>query len=123
MRKSIDNGVTWSKAKIINAKHGLRNMPIAGVIQTQDGSVIIKCDAVTGGHGGTAIHISRDGGETWVDPGAGQPKPEFKAGKTGAWIAGIHAGLVELKDGRFLSFWPWRCDPKQNATEYLIGYG
>lgn len=49
-------------------------MPIAGVIQTSDRSIIVKCDAVTGGDGGSAIHFSKDNGVTWIDPGAGPLK-------------------------------------------------
>jgi formylglycine-generating enzyme len=103
MRTSDDNGVTWSKPHWINNKHGIRNMPVAGVIKTADGSIIVPCDAVVGGSGGTALHISRDNGITWHDPGAGAPKPVFEEGKTGGWIAGIHAGVVELKDGSLMA--------------------
>ena len=103
MRTSSDNGATWSKARIINAEHGLRNQVIAGVFRTKRGSIIVACDADTGGNGGTAIHISNDSGKTWVDPGANRPKPEFEAGRSGAYIAGIHAGVVELKDGRLMA--------------------
>jgi hypothetical protein len=49
------------------------------------------------------VHISRDGGNTWVDPGADQPRPRFACGETGAWIAGIHAGVVQLKDGSLMA--------------------
>ena len=48
--------------------------------------------------------ISRDEGQTWTDPGEGQPQLVFAAGATGAWIAGIHAGLVQSSDGRLLAF-------------------
>ena len=30
--------------------------------------------------------------------------PEYKEGSAGAWIAGIHAGVVELNDNRLLAF-------------------
>jgi len=90
LRISRDNGATWSKARIVNPNHGQRNMPIDGVFATSDGAIVLPCDAVSGGHGGTAIHVSRDRGETWTDPGR----------KT----AGIHAGIVELRDGRLLAF-------------------
>ncbi len=50
---------------------------------------MLPCDAVTGGEGGTAIYISKDGGRTWSDPG----------GRT----AGIHAGIVQLEDGRLMA--------------------
>jgi hypothetical protein len=103
MRTSTDNGATWSAARLINPEHGLRNQVIAGAIRTAEGDLIVKCDAVTGGTGGTALHISSDGGQTWIDPGLGQPKPKFTEGRSGAWIAGIHAGLVQLADGSLMA--------------------
>jgi formylglycine-generating enzyme required for sulfatase activity len=104
MRTSTDSGATWSKARLIMPEHGLRHMPVETVLRNRDGAIIVPCDAVTGGSGGTAVLISRDGGQTWTDPGAGRPKPEFRDGNRGAWIAGIHAGIVELKDGRLMAF-------------------
>ncbi len=89
MRTSTDNGVTWSKAKLINPEHGLRHMPIESVFRTQEGAILLPCDAVTGGNGGTAIHLSYDNGATWTDPGG--------------TIAGIHAGVVQLRDGRLMA--------------------
>jgi hypothetical protein len=104
MRRSKDNGVTWSKARLIAPDHNLRHMPVESTFRAQDGSIVLACDAVTGGSGGTAIWISRDEGKTWTDPGAGAPKPEFVPGKTGGWIAGIHAAVLQLKDGRLMAF-------------------
>ncbi len=104
MRISTDNGVTWSKPRLIDPEHQNRNQVISGTSKTKEGYFIQPCDAVPGGSGGTAIHISRDSGQTWRDPGAGKPKPEFAAGNTGGWIAGIHAGVAQLKDGRLLAF-------------------
>jgi len=103
MRTSADNGVTWSKARLIAAEHGFRHQPVESVVRTQEGFIILPCDAARGGSGGTAVHISCDGGETWVDPGAGQPRPRFARGGTGAWIAGIHAGVVQLKKGSLMA--------------------
>jgi formylglycine-generating enzyme required for sulfatase activity len=103
MRTSTDSGATWSKAQLIAPEHGMRHQPVESVFQTREGFVILPCDAVSGGGGGTAVHISRDGGKTWVDPGAGRPTPKFAAGETGAWIAGIHAGVVQLKDGSLMA--------------------
>ena len=103
MRTSADNGVTWSKARLINPEHGLRHMPVESVFRTREGHLVLPCDAVTGGNGGTAIHISRDNGETWTDPGEGREAPKFADGSTGAWIAGIHAGVVQLKDGSLMA--------------------
>jgi hypothetical protein len=104
LRTSTDNGVTWSKARLINPEHGLRHMPVESVFQTREGYIVLPCDAVTGGNGGTAIHISRDNGQTWTDPGAGRETPKFADGTTGAWIAGIHAGVTQLKDGSLMAF-------------------
>ena len=104
MRYSDDNGATWSKPRFISPEHRLRHMPIASVFRRQDGSILLACDAVSGGNGGTAVWISENNGETWRDPGGGQPIPEFAAGKRGGWIAGIHAAVVELTDGRLMAY-------------------
>jgi formylglycine-generating enzyme required for sulfatase activity len=104
VRTSDDNGVTWSKARLIMPEHGLHHMPIESVIRTQAGAILVPCDAVTGGDGGSAMLVSQDGGQTWHDPGEGQPAPRFEADATGAWIAGIHAGFVELANGKILAF-------------------
>ncbi|MCG9128309.1 SUMF1/EgtB/PvdO family nonheme iron enzyme [Candidatus Poribacteria bacterium] len=104
MRYSDDNCATWSKPSFISPEHQLRHMPIASVFRRQDGSILLACDAVTGGNGGTAVWISEDDGETWYDPGAGQGVPDFSAGNSGGWVAGIHAAVVELTDGRLMAF-------------------
>ena len=104
MRTSTDNGATWSKARLIQPLHALRKQVIAGSFVTKEGYIIVPCDAVTGGSGGSAIHIGRDGGNHWIDYGWNRPKPEFKAGETGAWIAGIHTGCAQLNDGGLLAF-------------------
>ena len=103
MRTSTDNGATWSNARLINPTHGLRHMPVQSVFKSYEGFIILPCDAVTGGSGGTAACISRDNGKTWNDPGEGQPKPSFKAGEKGGWIAGIHAGITQLKNGNLMA--------------------
>ena len=89
VRTSKDNGATWSKARFIDPEHGLRHMPIESVFRTKEGYIILPCDAVTGGNGGTAIWVSRDEGKTWNDPGG--------------TIAGIHAGVTQLEDGRLMA--------------------
>jgi len=104
MRTSTDNGATWSRARLIMPEHGLHHMPIESVIRTKEGAILVPCDAVVGGSGGSAVLVSRDDGKTWVDPGEGRPAPDFSPGKTGAWIAGIHAGFVQLRDGRLMAF-------------------
>ena len=88
-------------------EHHLRNMPIAGVIGTSDGKIVLPCDAVTGGDGGSAVHVSADAGKTWIDPGADTVplRPRYSdPGVRGGSIAGIHAKLVELQDHRWMAF-------------------
>jgi len=103
MRTSTDSGATWSAATIIAPEHAYRHQPVQSVFRSYEGFIILPCDAVSGGDGGTAIHISRDNGRTWCDPGAGQPNPTFKSGEKGGWIAGIHAGVVQLRNGNLMA--------------------
>ena len=87
MRKSEDNGVTWSRARFIYPDHETRrNTVVESVFRAQGGEIILPSD----GRGGSVISISRDNGETWEDPGGS--------------IRGTHAGVVQLKDGRLLAF-------------------
>lgn len=103
MRTSSDNGLSWTAPRIIAPEHARRHQVISGTSQTAEGWLIQPCDAGPGSHDGAAIHISKDGGETWVDPWDGAPMPEFKSGGSGTTIAGIHAGVVQLKDGKLLA--------------------
>ena len=61
-RTSSDNGATWSLPEIIGPVFGLRNMPVAGSIITQDGRILLPCDAVTSGHGGTVLWEGTENG-------------------------------------------------------------
>lgn len=103
MRTSTDNGTSWTRPKIIGPEHQNRHQVISGTSKTKEGFFIQPCDAVPGGSGGTATHISRDGGQTWRDPGVGKPRPKFISGNSGGWVAGIHAGVVQLEGGRLLA--------------------
>ncbi len=91
LRTSSDNGVTWTPARPISsgANYQKRHQVIAGTMMTKDGALIQVCDATPGGEGPSAIHISRDSGKTWSDPGGD--------------IQGIHAGATELNDGRLFA--------------------
>lgn len=104
MRSSRDNGVTWTAPFAVDPRLIGRHQVISGTLITRGGVLIQNCDAVPGGDGGTALHLSHDRGRTWVDPGEGKPAPEFVAGGVGeGTIAGIHAKVVELDDGRLLA--------------------
>lgn len=100
-RLSKDCGYTWSPAEIIAPRHVKRHQLVAGPIITSDGSIVQMCDAGPGGNAGAAIHISRDGGKTWNDQWDGAPV-KFAPDSTGTTVAGIHAGVVELNDGRLM---------------------
>lgn len=103
LRTSQDNGETWSNAHLIASEHTKRHQVIAGTIQTREGWFVQACDAGPGSYDGTAIQISKNNGKTWYDPWDGAPLPDFKEGNSGSTIAGIHAGIVQLKDGRLLA--------------------
>ncbi len=91
MRTSVDNGVTWTRARPISSgeRYLNRHQVIGSTTMTKDGTLIQPADVYTTRGGPTAIHISKDDGNTWTDPG----------GK----ILGVHAGVVELKDGRLMA--------------------
>ena len=103
LRQSTDNGATWSDARIIEPRHTKRHQVISGPIIASDGTMIQLCDAGPGSHDGTSIHLSHDGGATWSDPWDGAPLPAFTDGGSGTTIAGIHAGIVELRDGSLMT--------------------
>ena len=90
MRESTDGGYSWSSTRLIEPEHEVRHQVIAGPIVTQDGRFLLCCDAGPGGEDGTSLHVSRDGGLNWED--------------TGSTMAGIHAGIVERKDGSLMAF-------------------
>jgi formylglycine-generating enzyme required for sulfatase activity len=89
MRTSTNSGATWSRARLIMPEHQRRHQVIESVFRTREGFIVLPCDASPSSGGGTAIHISTDNGLTWADPGG--------------TIAGIHAGVTQLRDGRLLA--------------------
>jgi len=90
MRTSSDNGASWSRARIINAVRGIPNQPIPSTFCTRQGYLVVPCDWPWHKDGsGTALWISRDEGRSWQ--------------KSGGRIAGIHAGVVQLTDGRLMA--------------------
>ena len=92
LRTSTDNGATWTPPRAISsgATYRNRHQVIAGTLMMRDGTLLQACDATPGGEGPTALHLSRDHGLTWTEAGGD--------------IRGIHAGVVELKDGRLMAF-------------------
>ena len=47
--------------------------------------------------------VSRDNGKTWSDSSEGKPLPTVTQDGTGHFIAGAHAGVVEISDGRLMA--------------------
>ena len=90
MRRSYDNGATWTRSKLVMPEHCPGHQLIAGMKTLSDGTLMQVCDATPDMTGGSIVWLSRDGGETW----------ETKGGQ----IMGIHAGCVELSDGTLLAF-------------------
>ena len=90
IRRLKTHETLWGPLHYIEPEHDVRHQVIAGPIVTRDDRILLCCDAGPDGEAGTALHVSRDGGKTWED--------------TGSTIKGIHAGIVELKDGRLMAF-------------------
>ena len=103
MRRSTDNGATWSNPVLVEPEHAKRHQVIAGPIVLSDGTLVQLCDATADGSGPTACHVSTDNGTTWVDQWDGK-RTRFDIGATSNSIAGIHACIVERKDGSLLAF-------------------
>jgi len=85
MRSSKDSGATWSKATIVGPGHQDRHMPAESVFRTSEGYIVLVSDISNG----STVIVSKDNGRTWEDPGGR--------------IAGIHAGVVQLEDGRLMA--------------------
>ena len=103
MRKSYDNGYTWTPPVLVAPDHTVGNQLVSGMSRAADGTLIQVCDADPGGVAGSVVHLSRDNGDSWQrqgDPG----NFSFAEGGTGPNIAGIHAGVVQLRDGRLMAF-------------------
>ena len=63
MRTSNDNGVTWSKGRLINPVRGISNQPIASAFVSHEGYLVFTSDWPWHEDGrGSAIWISRDKG-------------------------------------------------------------
>ena len=103
LRTSTDNGRSWTNARWLQSERRYGNQAIASVFQAPDGAIYLPCDENPSAEGGTVLHVSHDGGKNWTPINRDAPKPDFAAGKSGAWIAGIHAGVDAWTDGSLVA--------------------
>ena len=80
MRTSVDNGVTWSKARFVNPERELPSQPVPCEFITEDGDIVFVSDALGSR---SVLWISRDNGQSWT--------------MSNGSIAGVHASVVDLK--------------------------
>jgi Neuraminidase (sialidase) len=94
IRRSTDNGATWSKAEVMRAHGESASNPI----RTKAGVIAIPFDSA-------GLSISRDNGKTWSETGRHRRGSEdIQPGGKGPFMAGIHGPVVELADGRLMAF-------------------
>ncbi len=105
VRTSTDNGVTWSKARLTQPVCEWGNAPI----RTRDGRMVITTDT-----GSTSLNLSEDNGRTWTYPPIEDKAKQVRTG-SGFRHAGIHAGIVELADGRLMTLGR-QDEPKHQAN-------
>ncbi|MBU6303625.1 MAG: SUMF1/EgtB/PvdO family nonheme iron enzyme [Verrucomicrobia bacterium] len=105
IRRSTDNGATWSKAEVMRAHGESSSHPI----RTKDGVIAVPFDS-------SGLSISRDNGQTWTDTGRNRRGSEvIMPGEKGPFMAGIHQPIVELTDGRLMAF--GRLSPEEPAQK------
>jgi formylglycine-generating enzyme required for sulfatase activity len=84
MRTSADSGATWSGPRLIQPEFTRGHLPSEPVFRMHDGTIVFAID------GPNTLWMSRDEGLTWSNPGGDIP--------------GIHAGVIQLSDGRLFAF-------------------
>lgn len=108
VRHSTDNGVTWSKPQIIQPWSEIGNQ----LMRTRDGTILMTQDTTT-----TSLTRSTDGGKTWTSETITDKKLAHRNGSA-ARHAGIHAPIVELNDGRLMSFGRLNSESEQKAFNF-----
>jgi formylglycine-generating enzyme required for sulfatase activity len=108
MLKSLDQGRTWSKPRIIsNLDRRRKYTPEQSSFVSQEGHLIFSVDTAPIGFKanecGSGVYISKDGGETWIDRVGGKGEPTVKEKGQGGLIAGFHPAIVELTDGSLMA--------------------
>ena len=107
IRTSKDNGVTWSKATVVQPVGEFGNQ----VIRLADGTLAITNDARQ-----SSLVFSHDDGKTWAFNDVKQRASDFRPGGSGFRYPGIHAPIVQLADGRIMAF--SRNDPPADQARF-----
>lgn len=104
-RISEDNGVSWTSPVLVSPEYKGTHQPVSASIITKNGVLIQVCDsAKMKGSSKSVLFKSQDGGRTWKNPADDKLPFDFEEGTyQGRSIAGIHAGVVELADGRLMA--------------------
>lgn len=108
VRHSTDNGATWSRPQIIQPWSEIGNQ----LMRTRDGTIVMTQDVTT-----TSLTKSIDGGRTWTSETIADKKLAHRNGSP-ARHAGIHAPVVELADGRLMSFGRLNSESEQKAFQF-----
>ncbi len=108
VRSSTDNGVTWTKAQPSQPVSEIGN----GIIRTRDGTLLMTQDTTI-----TSLSKSSDGGKTWTYPAITDKKLAHRGGSPSRH-AGIHAPIVELKDGRLMTFGRLNSESEQKPFNF-----
>lgn len=98
VRTSVDSGLTWSKARVIQPVGEFGNR----LLRLRDGTLVLGNDARQ-----VSLVCSRDGGATWSYNEVEKTSRGTRAGKATRY-PGIHAPMVQLEDGRIMAM--SRCD-------------
>ncbi|GEP42345.1 SUMF1/EgtB/PvdO family nonheme iron enzyme [Brevifollis gellanilyticus] len=107
IRTSTDNGVTWSRPTIAAPVGEFGNQ----LIRLADGALVITNDMRQ-----CSLVFSKDGGKSW-DWNDTEKKPsDFRPGGKGLRYPGIHAPIVQLKDGRIMAI--SRNDPEPDQAKF-----
>src|SRR5436309_9002169 len=95
VRYSDDNGVTWSKPKIMVTRDDpdALSQPCSAFV-TKDGAIVLACDGDL--HKDERFLVSRDNGQTWK---VAKGDMRRSAGK-----GVIHPAIAPLKDGTIVAF-------------------
>ena len=121
-RVSRDNGATWSPPEIVHKrpehpasveyrltgefKGQPRLWPHFDLMYLRDGSLLMPSEIGAGNESGTVLWKSHDNGDSWTEITrfGWNPDGYAREGGEAGWIAGIHAPVVELKNGDLFAF-------------------